>query len=162
MSDEPIPSRRLTERERLVYVAVARAARAGEPCPTGTEIQAMLGAANPSIATKILRRIADKGHITLISYAQSRVVTITRTGQSTRPPPNPSLHWRQLRAAAASGHVLDGQAPAPGFGAVKRDYGALADDIQREAFRTGRPLPDFLSHLVLLGWRRHVERKAEG
>jgi SOS-response transcriptional repressor LexA len=153
----------LSVRDRAVYDAISRAATRGEPCPTAREIMTVMGASTPSIAPKCLRRLEQKGLIAVERFATGRVVTIRRTGKSTKRPACTSPHWRGVKAAAmvpAAGHVLDGPAPAPSFTRVREDYGALAEDIQKEAFGKGHRLADFLSQLVGLGWRDYVARKS--
>jgi len=154
----------LTPNELAVYQRLRAAAEAGAPCPGNRELCALIGSITPTSGPKYLARLTRKGLIRVEGYANGRMVTILRTGRATARPLHTSPHWRQLRAAAvvpAVRHVLDGRAPAPAFGRLKEDYGALADDIRREAFRMRIGLPDFLSGLVLLGWRVHVAAKAE-
>jgi len=154
----------LTEREETVYHALAGAADRGEGCPTGEAIRDLLGAQTASASSKILARIERKGWIRVESFARGRRVTILRTGKATRDPGNTAPHWRQTKEAARSPitcHVLEGRAPAPGFPRVVEDYGALAADMQGEAFRLGRTIPDFLSYLVGIGWRSYVAQKAQ-
>ncbi|WP_157215943.1 helix-turn-helix domain-containing protein [Flavisphingomonas formosensis] len=157
----------LSPRERAVYDLVAAAADRGEPAPTNRAIMTLLRGATPSIGPRTLARLERKGAIRVEAFSCGRIITIMRTGRSTRAPESRQPHWRQLKAAAARiaapqaigappRPVLDGAAPAPSFGIVRDDYGALAEEIQREAFRRDQALSAFLSRLVGLGWHEYA------
>jgi len=104
------------------------------------------------------------------TFAAGRIVTILATGRSTRTPESCRPHWRHMKAAAArvaapgagTRALLDGRAPAPALAIVRDDYGALAEEIQREAFRRDQALSSFLSRLVGLGWREYARGRETG
>jgi len=163
------PLASLTTRERAVYDLVALAAEHDEPAPANRAIMRLLGAANPSIGPRTLARLERKGTIRVESFSCGRIITILETGRKTRAPDNLRPHWRRVKAAAARDAIrpgmrqaIQGPAPAPAFAIVRDDYGALAEEIRREAFRRDQALNAFLSRLVGLGWREYARAREDG
>lgn len=73
----------LTNFEKIAYRMIQHAAAHGLPCPTNLDIEIELGCNSTSIAPVVVRRLEEKGYITVTRYQRAREVTITETGQST-------------------------------------------------------------------------------
>jgi hypothetical protein len=68
------------ESEAMVYNEIVRAARAGEPCPSNTMLCAVLGATSVATPSRLMKRLAARGRITIKGFANGREVFIHEIG----------------------------------------------------------------------------------
>lgn len=69
--------------EVIAFRMIEHAARNGLPCPTNLDIEMELGCNSTSIAPVVVRRLEEKGYISVVRYQRSREVTIIDTGART-------------------------------------------------------------------------------
>jgi DNA-binding MarR family transcriptional regulator len=74
---------RLTEAQTIVFASVFEAAEKGLPCPTGEELNDLLGFSSDSASRFTLARLEAKGLIKVERHRRHRIVTITATEAKT-------------------------------------------------------------------------------
>lgn len=95
----------LTNYERIVLRMIEEAALAGFPCPSNLDIEMELGCNSTSVAPVVVRKLEEKGFITVTRYQRAREITITSTGLSTA---------RHPQRATTRKHVPRGSGSAVG------------------------------------------------
>jgi hypothetical protein len=90
--------------EDIVFHAIVRAARNGRPCPTNSELAALMGMASPSTSVRVLARLSQRGKIVVQSGQCSRVVDIPALGIGTAGR-LPARHWREGRGQSLTTHA---------------------------------------------------------
>lgn len=73
----------MTPKEKIIYDMFANAARRGDPAPTNSVLAVAIGTSCSGAVARVNSLIAQ-GVITIERTRRSRVVTIVKTGQSTR------------------------------------------------------------------------------
>lgn len=134
--------------ERRVYEICVLAAETGSALPTNEEINALIGSHSSTGATaaSILRRLRTKGYIQHDIYQRGRQVTIIATGKQTAPPACLAPHWRLRKEAV----------PTPSLQLVRQEPKAASAQIEAEARKLGKAIPDFLGDLVYIGWHTYL------
>lgn len=138
----------LTAIERMVYDICVVAADEGEPMPSNDDITEQIGSRSStgSTAVGVLKRLVDKGYIGHEVFQRGRQVTIVDTGRKTAAPPNTAPHWR----------LREDRPPTPAIQNLRQASQSVSTLIEQEARMLNRPFPDFLSDLVLMGWRTYL------
>lgn len=77
-------SRDLSHNEVALYLKIKAAADAGQPCPTNEQLIVDTGLKAARSVPSILRRLEAAGHIQLHIFANSRAITVCKTGKTTR------------------------------------------------------------------------------
>ncbi len=91
--------KRADEQGARLLAILAKCAREGRGAPTNSEMAALLRIKNAPTASKALQRLEARGEVTVVRFRDSRVVTITATGESTAA----ALPPTSLNADAAAG-----------------------------------------------------------
>ena len=106
----PMPSTcDLTPTEKAVYRALCDAAENDRVCPNVLDLLEIIGCESLSTPSVIVRRLEDKGLITVVRYQRFRRAQIIATGKWTAR--SPSMHVE--RPHVPRGHGAGSRAAAP-------------------------------------------------
>lgn len=83
----------MTPRQKTVFDAIVRAARAGLPCPTNSALAYAMGNVSVSVPAEVVRALEKAGRIKVVRGQCSRIVTIPELGISTAQVAM-QTHWR--------------------------------------------------------------------
>ncbi len=78
--------RRPSEARGVIYCALFRAARRGEPCPSHEVLNELAGYSSTSASPTVVANLERAGLIRVWRYQRYRVVQIVATGKKTRAP----------------------------------------------------------------------------
>lgn len=88
------------ESEAMVYNEMVRAARAGEACPSNTMLCKVLGATSVATPSRLVKRLAARGRLSVKGYANGREIHIPEIGMT-------------LLSASSRRFLDHGETPAP-------------------------------------------------
>lgn len=140
----------LTPIERRVLEICEQAAEEGRELDSIETMTEAIGATGVSTVPGIMKRLEGKGFISRTVYQKGRRVCISATGKCTLPPNNTAPHWRNR---------IEG-APAPTIQAISQRSKPLAQMIETEARRLGKPIAEFLMDCVYVGFHE-IHRESE-
>lgn len=78
----------VTPWEAVAYDEIVEAAFTGTPCPTGLDIEMLIGCNSSSVAPTVVKRLERKGLIVVRRFQRFREVQIVATGQWTARSPH--------------------------------------------------------------------------
>ncbi|WP_231957948.1 hypothetical protein [Novosphingobium resinovorum] len=87
-SINPRTGTEMTPNETIIYDELCRVAEAGEACPNYLDLNELIGAESSSTSPSIVKRLEDRGLITVIRFQRFRQVKICATGHWTMKAPN--------------------------------------------------------------------------
>lgn len=125
--------------DKLLELVTAAAAE-GRAAPANAEMASFLGLASEAAAGRVLKRLEDRGDVTVQRFINTRIITITSTGQSTAAVPVNLSQPRRDRSAREDYQPEHATAPAD---RIKRDPCPLCGvrgDIDCSHKRTARPI----------------------
>jgi len=140
--------RDLPDRDRIIYGALARAAKHGLPCPTADDLVEMSGLSSVSGTVDAMHRLENRGLIEVRRFQRSRQVRIVETNEWTSLPLNCAPHWRDRPR----------EVPGPSVTHMRDKYVGLAADMERWARGRGVSFADALVDLAWVGWKVEMER----
>ncbi len=104
----PGPQGAAIRAEKLLAVLSDCAAQ-GRAAPTNAELMDILGLERENSASRTLKRLEERGVVTVQRFTNSRVITITSTGKSTAGAAG-TAHWTDENAAAGADDQPQGDA----------------------------------------------------
>ena len=139
----------VSENDRLIYGAIARAAASGLPCPTSEDLVEITSYTALSSTVDSIHRLERLGVLAeVLRYQRGRQVRIAETGEWTALPLNRAPHWR----------TRPPRVPSPAPAALKARNLDVFADIEKWAARRGVTLADALADLVFVGFMVEMER----
>jgi SOS-response transcriptional repressor LexA len=69
--------------ETIAYRMICWAAENDLPCPSNLDIEMELGCNSASVAPVVVKRLEEKGYITVTRYQRAREITVLATGAKT-------------------------------------------------------------------------------
>lgn len=135
-------------KDRLIYGALDKAAKAGRPAPTCDDLLEVSGYSAVSSTVGAVQRLEQRGLIEVRRYQRSRQIMIVESGQWTARPLNQAPHWRDRPR----------DVPAPSIAIIKTREPDASAEIMKWAAGRGISMGEALADLVFVGWKVEMER----
>lgn len=118
------PAGIIRDSHRRVYDRIVAAARAGQGCPTNSELCEATGAASASSISAAVRSLEKRGLISVTRYGVGRDVSLPALGLSCAPwQGNREIHWRHR-----PGHIRIAHNPVPRAKSIAAEEDRVDED----------------------------------